>query len=729
MTGSLTINRRAFLGASGALVIAVTVPGCKPKATGPIADKDIQSMTLNAHVELATDGTVTIMAPHPEIGQGVKTSLPMIVAEELGVSWDKVTVKQSAISNEYGYQFAGGSMSVPMLWQPLREAGATARSMLVSAAAAQWSVETNDCRTEDGYVIHGDKRLGYGELVEAAAKLDIPDKDSLKFKDPKDFNILGRRITGVDNLAIVTGQPLFGIDQKIDNMHFATYSKCPAVGGTVKSANLDAIKSMPGIVDAFVLDAVGEQDALKPGVAIVGNSTFSVFKAKEALEVDWDLTNASSFNWNDYLEKSKASAVLDGDASLFNDGDVDTAFKAAKTTVERVYAYPFLPHAPLEPQNCTAHVQGDKVEIWAPTQTPTGAAQMVAKDFGFAPESITLNQTRCGGGFGRRLFNDFVAEAVAISKKTGLPIKVQWTRPDGMTNDYFRPGGVHGCAAAIDENGKINGWKVNFHTFSKDGKTPGGSPSSYPDSEFPRYLVENYSVNETVTKTSIPMGWWRAPVSNAFAFVYGSFLHEIAHETGRDYVELMLEMFGDDKILPAQRGAGMNTGRAKDVVKEVLKRSNWGKSLPKGRAQGLGFYYSHSGHIAEVVDLEVFEDKSIKVHKVDVVADVGPIVNLSGAENQCAGSVIDGLSTMMNLQVDIQNGRIPQGNFDEYPLMRLPNTPQIDVHFIQSNNPPTGLGEPALPPLAPAICNAIFSATGDRVRELPLSKSGYSFSA
>ncbi len=721
------ISRRAFLGTSGALVVAVSFTACKPKGAGPVTETQVTSTPMNAHVEIGSDGFVTLFAQHPEIGQGVKTSLPMIVAEELDVPWEKVRVRQSEIDPKYGFQFAGGSLSVPMLWQPLREAGATARAMLVSAAAEKLGVEQSQCKTENGFVISGSKRLPYSELAEAAALLPVPDKAELKFKDSQDFKILGRRITGVDNEALVTGRPLFGIDQQFEGLHYGAYTKCPSVGGIVKSANLDEIKAMPGITDAFALDAKGEVDALKPGVAIVGTSTFAVLKAKNALKIDWDLSNASTFNWEEFLERSKSAALKDGGTSLFSDGDVKTAFNSADKTVEHVYAYPFLAHAPLEPQNCTAKVDGDKVEIWAPTQMPTQAVQMVAENFGFKPENIVLNQTRCGGGFGRRLFNDFVAEAVAISQKAGVPVKVQWTREDDMANDYYRPGAVHGCAAALDASGKITGWKVNFHTLSKDGETPGRSPNAYMDNEFPRHLVDHYSVNETVTKMAIPTGWWRAPISNGFAFVYGSFLHEIAHETGQDYVELVLSLYGDDQIIPGPQGSEINTARAKGVIREVAKRSNWGKKLPKGRAQGLAYYYSHSGYIGEVVELEVSADKAVKVHKVDVVADVGPIVNMSGAENQCAGSVIDGLSTMMNLQVNIQNGQIIEGNFDTYPLMRMPSTPEIDVHFIQSNNPPTGLGEPALPPLAPAVCNAIFSATGERVRELPLSKSGFRF--
>lgn len=722
------LSRRTILGTSGALVVGFSLAACKNERVTPVAKTDVDApkSPMNAYLELGSDGIAHIFAPNPEIGQGVKTSLPMIVAEELDIGWENVRVHTAAVDQKYGFQFAGGSMSIASLWTPLREAGAKARSMLVSAAAAQWEVSAEDCRTEDGFVIMGKKKLSYGGLADAASKLEIPDAKDLTFKDKSDYKLLGRRITGVDNMAIVTGQPVFGIDQNIPNMHYASYTKCPRVGGTVKSANLDAIKALPGIVDAFVLDGLGGAEALRPGVAIVGTSTYAVFSAKQELDIKWDTAEAADLDWEAFLTAARLKAKKDG-TSLSEHGDAAKAFKDADKTIETTYSYPFLPHAPLEPQNCTAHVDGNTVEIWAPTQMPTAGAGLIAKTFALDPVNITLHQIRSGGGFGRRLSNDYMAEAVAISKQSGLPVKVQWTREDDMANDFYRPGAVHGVKAAIDADGKLTGYKNHFITFGKDGKAH--RPASYWANSMPEHMVENFSASQTIEDSKIPVGWWRAPISNGFAFVVNGLLNEVAVETGRDNLDVLLDMFGEDRDLPKGPLGIMNTGRAAAVTREAARRAGWGKDMPDGRALGIAFCWSHNGYVAEVADVEVFKDKSIKVHKVYIVSDVGPIVNLSGAENQCAGAIIDGLSTTMGLHIDFKNGEVQEDNFDGYPLMRIPNTPEIDVHFIESDVAPTGLGEPGLPPIAPAITNAIFAATGDRVRDLPLSKSGYSFSA
>ena len=722
------INRRSLLKGSGALILTATiVPACSQSdGASPNHRPAIENNAFNIYIEIDSSGTAKIYAPNPEIGQGVKTALPMIVAEELDIPWDMVKVEQSPISAEYNTQSAGGSMSVSRLWEPLREAGATARSMLVSAAAAQFEVSPEECHTKDGYVYFGNQKLSYGELAKSASELEIPDVSKLKLKETKDFALLGKRITGVDNLSIVTGTPLFGVDQAIPNMHYASYTKCPSSGGIAKSANLNAIRSMPGIVDAFILEGKAAPQALKPGVAIVGTSTWAVFKAKRALKVEWDKSNAASFNWDQFLVSAKDTAQTRGQ-SLHSDGNADAVLKASQETIKSVYSYPFLPHAPLEPQNCTAHASPEKIEIWATTQSPTRAVKLVASTFDVPQESVILHQIRAGGGFGRRLVNDCVAEAVAISLKTNLPIKVQWDREDDFADDFYRPGGVHCMEAAIDTKGNMTAFRNHFVTFTNDGEKA-ILPASYPGRSMPQDLVKNYEIEQTLVPLKIPLGWWRAPISNAFAFTANGFLAEVAELAGKDYGDFLLGLMGDPKVLPSGWGPGMNTGRAADVIRRVCEDANWGQPVPKGRALGLGYCFSHNAYAAEVADVEVFEDKSVRIHNVWVAMDVGPIVNMSGAEHQCVGSVIDGVSTMMGLEVDIKDGAIQQQNFDRYPIARMPQTPEVNISFIQSDNPPSGLGEPALPPIAPAICHAIFKATGERIRDLPISKLGYSFS-
>lgn len=725
MTSSFTHpTRRTLLKQGGALVVSIQVlGGCSPADSQKVTIKPGKDIAVNAYLAINTNGKVRLFAPNPEVGQGVKTALPMIVAEELSVPWEDISVEMAPVDEAYGAQFAGGSLSVPRFWQPMRVAGAKARTMLVQAAALEWGVDVADCVAKDGFVSYGDKTLSYGSLVEAASALSEPDEENLSFKSKDDYTLLGKRVTGVDNEKIVTGQPLFGIDQKIDGMHFATYTKCPRSGGVPRTANLDAIKAMPGVVDAFILEGIGAPEALKPGVAIVATSTWNAIKAKNALEITWDYSNAASLDWDAF--KAKAAKTLEGKGEVIHtQGDPKDVFARAENVLSETYTYPFLPHAPLEPQNCTAHYTDAGIEVWAPTQTPTFGVDMLAQTFGVEKDFITLHQIRGGGGFGRRLVNDSVAEAVAISKQSGLPIKLQWTREDDFTDDFYRPGAVHGCAAALDAEGKLTGFKTHFVTFSGDGEKP-IAQATYSNESMPQTLIENFEVQQSLEPLKIPLGWWRAPMSNAFAFVSNGFLDEIAQASGKDLRELYLELLTPHRVLEGDISGKMDTGRAAGVIEDVTRRAGWGKAQPNGRGMGLGFFYSHRGYVAEVADVEVFPDKSVKVHKVWLTADVGPIINLSGAENQCQGSVVDGLSTLMSLKVDIKNGAIQDTNFDSYPMMRMPALPDISVNFIQSDIPPTGLGEPAFPPLAPAVCNAIFAATGERIRNMPLSESGY----
>ena len=728
MPASTSVSRRAFLGGSGSLIIAISIgaAGCAPEGSeiSHPANKDVSP--LNAHVEIGTDGIVTIKAPHPEMGQGVKTALPMIIAEELDIPWESVNVVQSSIDPAFGDQFSGGSLSVRLLWQPLRTAGATARSMLIGAAAELWDVAPEDCRTEAGYVIHESNRAGYGSLASLAAGRPVPDHESLTFRSPDTYKIIGTSIAGVDNESIVTGKPLFGIDQNQPGMRYAAFCKCPRPGGTAVSANLSEIEQMTGIEQAFILGPIDPPNGLRSGVAIIGVSSWAVIKAKKALTVEWKYNGAAQLTWDQFLETAQNGKPREDGSVIINDGNADTAFAGANKIVENTFTYPFLAHAPLEPQNATAYVQDDRVEIWAPTQTPTAAKAMVAKLFGFPEDKVILNSLRCGGGFGRRLYNDYIAEAVAISKRTGYPIKTVWTREDDMHNDFFRPGAVHHCRAAIDEQGRISGWKINFYTFSETGDSPAGTPPEYSSNEFPRYVVDNFQIREFVQKSVIPTGWWRAPTSNATAFVYGSFLHQIATETDQDYREFLLSLYGLDRELPERSG---NTARAKNVINAVCEKAKWGRTFETGRALGLSFYYSHRGYVAQIADVSVGDNKSLKLNRVYVAADVGPIINMSGARHQVAGSVIDGLGTMMYGQARFENGQMVDDNFDQYPLIRMPDAPEIDIEFVQSDHPPSGLGEPAFPPLAPAVANAIFTATGERITELPLRKSGYQFAS
>lgn len=725
-----SISRRTFINlsarAGGGLVLGIALSSALQACSE--AEVESASDALNAFVRIAPDGEIVIYAKNPEMGQGVKTALPMIIAEELDADWEDVRVEQAPIDEaRFGKQFAGASMGVRTNWDLLRKAGAAARMMLVQAAALEWQVAESECSTQQSTVIHegSGRRLAYAELATRAAALPAPSDDALVLKERADFRLLGKRVGDVDTPKIVRGEPLFGVDQTVPNLHYAVYAKCHVAGGRVVSTNLDEIRGLPGVTHAFVLEGNGEMRELRPGVAIVASSTWAAFSAKKALAIEWDEPNAASDKNPIDAARMKASEV--GAELIDESGDVEEAFARAATTVKATYVYPFLAHMSMEPQNCTASISGDTVEIWAPTQTPQVGLTSVSQLLGVPPQNITLHQTRVGGGFGRRLANDYMCEAAAIAQESSVPVKLQWTREDDMAHDFYRPAGVHALRAGLDEVGKVLSWDDHFVTFTGDGQKPvwGGD---FARNEFPGPLVGNYRVTQSMLPLNTPCGLWRAPRANGVAFAVQGFLHELAVAADRDHVEFLLDLLGDPRWLEKDNPDALNTGRAASVVKRAAREAGWGQSLGPGRGMGLAFVFSHAGHVAEIADISVDDEKRLRINKIVVAADVGPIVNMSGAESQCEGAVLDGLSAMMGGEISIQNGRVQQTNFHEYPMLRLHQAPPVEVHFVESDFPPTGLGEPALPPLAPAICNAIYAASGERVRTLPLSSQGFSIS-
>ena len=729
------LDRRAFLKltgiAGGGLVLGIAAPGDRAVARAATQESSPAASRFvpNAYVQIAGDGTITLYSKNPEIGQGVKTSLPMIVAEELDAAWSDVRVEQAPVDEAvYGPQFAGGSLSIPRNWDALRQAGALARAMLVAAAAERLGVPAESLSTDQSRVIHAasGRSLRYGELAADAARLPVPDPAQVRLKSRADYKLLGTRVSGVDNRALVLGEPLFGIDQRVEGMHHAAYVKCPAVGGRVARANLDEVRQVPGVTHAFVLEGNGRVTELMPGVAIVARSTWAALRARQVLQVEWDESDASRDSWQASAAAARALGQKPGaGARVTASGDASGALEAGAKRVRSFYTYPFVSHAPLEPQNCTARYGDGHLTLWAPTQTPARAIASAARVLGIPEERVTLHPTRIGGGFGRRLMNDYVCEAAAIAKQTGLPVKLLWTREEDMSHDFYRVGGFHALEGALDDAGRLSAWRDHFVTFSADGQSPVAGGDISPD-EFPGPLLANYELRMSLLPLATPCGPWRAPRSNGLAFAVQGFIHELAVAAGRDHVEFLLEILGEPRWLGQQRGRDLHTGRAAGVVRLAAERAGWGRRLPRGRGLGLAFHFSHLGHFAEVADVSVGEDKRLTVHRITVAADVGPIINRSGAENQCEGSVIDGLSTMLGLGLSLENGRIAEANFDRYPVLRMGMQPEVDVHFVESEHAPTGLGEPALPPVAPAVCNAIYAASGERVTALPLTANGFS---
>lgn len=736
MTAEAFFSRREFIRvsalASGGLIIGCVLPG-RARASAPLVDNTARAFTPNAFIKITPDGLVTLVAKNPELGQGVKTALPMILAEELGADFSKVRIEYGALNAQLGPQDAGGSMSVFDNYLPLRRAGAVARTLLIQAAAETWQVPAVECSVAQSCVTHQPtgRVLTFGDLATKAALLPIPDEKSVILKRPQENKLIGNRVGGVDNPAIVVGQPLFGIDQTIPGMVYGVYVKCPVFGGKVILANLDRIKKMPGVLDAFILDGTTDYYGLMPGVAIIAESTWASFKARRALDVTWAEGPGASHHSTDY-EKQATQLGAKGGQVMRNDGDTAAALAAAAKTVEGVYHYPYLHHATLEPMNALAIPLADGgMQIVAPTQSPEDARNVAARVLNVPPEKIKVQFTRIGGAFGRRLVNDFVAEAAALAQRVGRPVKLTWTREDDTQQGKYRPAGWHFLQGGIDAAGQLVAWRNHFVTVGLNNNATAGTAAEMSSTEFPCRFLPNFRLEKSIISTNVPTNWLRAPGSNGLAFVFQSFIDELAHAAGRDPFAFRLALLGVERELP---GTGRwdppyNVTRMKDVLKLAAEKAQWGKKLARGSGQGIAFHFSHGGYVAEVAEVSVTPAGALTVQRVVAAIDVGPIINYSGAESQVQGSIIDGLGAAWLQAITLSEGRVEQTNFHDYPLLRINSSPaQIEVHFLQSANPPTGLGEPALPPLPPAVCNAIFAATGKRIRRLPIAQADLQWS-
>ena len=729
------LNRRCFLkastmaGAGFSLASYFKAPHVLAAEIAGISDQ----LELNAFVEIGVDGAITLYAHTPEKGQGIKTSLPMVIAEELGADWNDVTVVRAPMNEaRYGQQRAGGSTSTPREFDPMRRAGAAARTMLIAAAARRLSLDPALFYTENSRVIHrnsGDS-LPFADLALDAAMQPLPDMDSLVFKARADYTIIGTHIGDVDNHIIVTGgDSLYGSDVKLPGMLYAVYEKCPATYGRVVGANLDHIKSLPGIVDAFMVEGNDDVTELLDGVAIVARSTWQAFKAKQQLEVEWDTSKASKDNDQEIFSRAHAVAKAPWplDNQIAESGSVEDQFNDDFTeVVSGTYQFPYLAHACLEPMNCTAHYHRDTntLDIWAPTRQPGITLNSMASVFAIPKENVTLHQMRMGGSFGRRRFQDYSCEVTAIAKRFEVPIKLLWSREDDLRHDQYRPGGVYAFKGAVSREGRVVAMQNHLIGPSVRGVATNGTRLG-PD-EFPALNIDHYRAAVSLIDTNTPTGSWRAPGSNATGWAVQSFINELAHAAGRDPVELLIEMMGEPRWFQEGSTGSLNTGRAVDVIKLAAEKSGWGKTLPAGRGMGIAFHFSHAGHVAEVAEVSVDSNNKVTIHKVTAAVDIGPVINMSGALKQVQGAVLDGISTLAGLEVTMKDGVVQQDNFHQYTILRMKNAgTEIDAHFIQSDNHPTGLGEPALPPLMPAVCNAIFAVTGKRVRQLPITREGF----
>jgi isoquinoline 1-oxidoreductase subunit beta len=736
----MNLNRRSFLKVSALATGAITLRLYVPQAQAQAPAK--QNLKPTAFIKIAPDGTVTIKARGPEMGQGIKTELPMLIAEELDVDWKNVRVEQADLDEAtYGSQSAGGSMSTPKSWDPLRRVGAAGRQMLVTAAAITWSVPPSECTTDAGCVLHKStgKKATYGELAAKAAALPCPVLDTVTLKDPKDYRIIGKSQTGVDTPHIVTGKPLFGIDVSLPGMLYASIEKCPVFAGKVKTANLDEVKQMPGIRQVLVIDGTikpaaytAPEPGMEPGIAIVADSWWHAQKARKALKVEWDCGPAQAQSSDNFQKQAEALLAAPPVTTLRTYGDIDAALKTSAKVVEATYTFPFLAHATLEPMNTTAQWKDGKLEMWAPSQNPGSGSALVAKSLGISEKDITVHLTRVGGGFGRRLMNDYMVEAAWLAQRVQAPVKLLWSREDDTTHDAYRAGGFVGLKAGLDAQGKLVAWRHHMVTYGDGGKlAPGANIGS---DEFPSGFALHYALYTSAIPLMLRTGYLRAPGNNAYAFVGQSFLDELAIAAGRDPLEFQLEILSNKMVsVPGEENTpkgprDLNPERLKGVLQLVAEKSNWAnRKRESGRGLGIAGYFCHLGYFAEVADVSVDKDNKVKVNHVWAAGDVGSeIINPRAAESMGFGGVIDGMGEMAQ-EITLVDGKVQQTNFHQHPLMRMKQVPPIEVFWIKSNFAPTGLGEPTLPPILPAVGNAIFAATGKRVRTLPLAKSGFSW--
>lgn len=719
-THSLQFSRRNFLKTSalagGGMLIGFNLfNACAPEAKPPVDISKLNFNDFNAFIKISDEGYVTIFSPNPEIGQGVKTSMPMIIAEELDVPWDKVNVAQGVLdSKNYQRQVAGGSQSIRFGWDALRQTGATAKQMLVNAAAAKWGVDASTCTASQGVITNanGDK-LGYGDVVKEAAVLEVPEK--VELKDPKEYTLIGQDVRNVDIDKIRTGKPLFGLDYKSEGMVYASVMRPPAFGQKLISFDDSKARAVNGVIDVVrfgdkikVLEGqISGFTRVTDKIAVIATSTWAAMKGKRALVAEWgnDGKLESTEDHDNELLKILNGKKFD---VRREDGNVKKAFAQADKVIERTYESPFLPHNCMEPMNFYADVTEEKIHLVGPIQTPAWSASMVSRIFDKKPEQIHLEMTRMGGGFGRRLYGDFVLEAAEISDKIKKPVKVVFSREDDMAAGTYRPAIKYRIAASI-KGGKITGYHL------KEAAINGNMYGLIPNF-FPAGCLENYKVSTGNYKSKMTTGAWRAPYTNFLAFAEQSFFRELADELGKDHPQLLIELLQNVKGTTDER-IQYSGERMEETIKLAVAKSNWGKAA-QGRYQGFAAYYSHNTHVAEVAEVEMKDGYPV-VTKVTVAVDCGIVVNPLGAKNQVEGGVLDGIGHAMYSNFSFKDGAPEAKNFDRYRLIRMQETPVVDVHFVQNEKSPTGLGEPGLPPAGGAVANAIKAATGTQMLTQP----------
>lgn len=733
MNAIFKVSRREFLkmcpSASAGLVLGFSLltENGKQRALGA----QTAAFAPGAFLSIGVDGTITIWSPKSEMGQGVRTALPMMAAEELDADWSSVQVKQADLDTKYGDQITGGSFSVRGTWEPLRKAGAIARAMLVTAAAARWNVEASTCRTESGAVIHATgRRLKYAELVSAASRLPVP-KD-VPLKDPKDFRILGKPTPRKDTPPKIDGSAIYGMDVRVPGMLYAAIAHCPVFGGEVRSYDAARAKAVKGVREVIEIrrtemlhqfsyepSGQGHSNYTRCGVAVVADSTWAAIQGRKALAVTWDEGTNAGVSTTSLRENLAKLAEAPGTV-MRNDGDATKALDQASKKLAAEYEVPFLAHATMEPVNCTAHATDKGCEIWAPTQIPNAAAVSIAKALNIPNESVKVHVTFLGGGFGRRLMQDYAVEAALVSKAVSAPVKLVWTREEDIQQDYYRPASLHRLQAGLDERGKPVAWthravSPSISIFLEGTGIDPRAASEVNAPDFPAGFIPNFRLEFSAAPSPVALGYWRSVENSANIFVVQSFLDEVAAASGTDPVELRLKMLGEPRVI-----GQFNTGRLKRVIELAANKADWGKPMPRRSGRGIAAFFGYASYVAQIAEVSVAADGSVKVDRVVCAIDCGIAVNPDTVRAQMEGGIVFGLTAALNGEVTLDRGRVQQSNFNNYRMLRLSEMPKIEVHIVPNTEPVGGTGEPGVPPIAAAVANAIFAATGKRIRRLPI---------
>jgi isoquinoline 1-oxidoreductase subunit beta len=739
MTTSPVLNRRDFLKEAsitgGALIIGFHLAGAAPALAAGIEDQEQKPVSpFNAWVRITPDNRVTLILGKSEMGQGAMTALPMILAEELYLDWKQVSVEQAPTNPEIYDHGTGGSGSVSGSWLPLRRAGAAAREMLVTAAAQRWNVNRDTCKAQDGGVLHGARKqfLTYGELADAAAKLPIPDFNKVPLKNSDDFTIVGHDRKRIEAQAKSTGTAKFGIDSRPAGLQYAVIARCPVFGGKVAKFDAAKAKQVPGVHDVLSIDPVGPGAFTAGGVVVLADNSWSAMQGRKALDITWDegphATESSESLRKQFLENASKPGKV-----VRNEGDADSALASSAKKIEAVYELPFAAHACMEPMNCTVHIRKDGAEAWVPTQAPQWAQDVIAQVSGLPKEKVVVHTTLMGGGFGRRYQADFVMEAAQVAKQTGKPVMVLWTREDDFQHDFYRPASYHRMAGAIDPQGKLAAWK-HFQTstsiaamWEKDGEQK-PEAGEFAAAAFIPYQTPNFRVEYTLARSGVPRAWWRSVENSSGGFVVESFVDELAASAGADPLAFRLALIGDARKIPdftnPKEGKPLDTARLKGVLQLAADKAQWGSPMPKGAGRGIATYYSFESYTAAVAEVSV-QNGALRVQRIVFAVDCGRPVNPAGVAAQVESAAIYGMSAALKDAITIERGRVQQSNFNNYDLPRMNEVPQIEVHVVRSAEVPSGIGEPGLPVIAPAICNAVFAATGKRLRRLPIQPEDF----